>query len=55
MPRMNGFEVILELRNHEKTKNTPIVLCTQKKTEIDKSWGMKLGADAYLTKPFDSQ
>jgi twitching motility two-component system response regulator PilH len=55
MPRMNGFEVIRELRDHEKTKNTPIVLCTQKNTEIDKTWGAELGADAYVTKPFDPQ
>ncbi|HLP91550.1 MAG TPA: response regulator [Nostocaceae cyanobacterium] len=55
MPRMNGFEVIRELRESEKTKNIPIILCTQKDTEIDKTWGMELGADAYLTKPFDPQ
>jgi DNA-binding response OmpR family regulator len=55
MPRMNGFEVIRELRDNEKTKKTPIILCTQKNTDIDKSWGMELGADAYITKPFDPQ
>lgn len=53
MPRMNGFEVIRELRESQKTKNLPIVFCTQKNTEIDKTWGMELGADAYLTKPLD--
>ncbi len=55
MPRMNGYEVIRELREDEKTKYLPVVFCTQKNTEIDKSWGMDLGADAYVSKPFDPQ
>ena len=53
MPGMNGFEVVRELREHEKTKNLPIVFCTQKNTNIDKIWGMDIGADAYITKPFE--
>jgi CheY-like chemotaxis protein len=55
MPGMNGFEVIRELRDDPKTKNLPVVFCSQKNTEIDKVWGMELGADAYLTKPFEPQ
>ncbi|MEY3868641.1 MAG: response regulator transcription factor [Microcoleaceae cyanobacterium] len=55
MPRMNGYEVIRELREDEKTKHLPVVFCTQKNTEIDKSWGLDLGADAYVSKPFDPQ
>ncbi|MFW6358309.1 MAG: response regulator [Chroococcales cyanobacterium] len=52
MPRMNGFEVIREIRDNQKTKNLPVVFCTQKNTQIDQTWGMELGADAYLSKPF---
>lgn len=55
MPRANGFEVIRELRDDDKTKNLPIIICTQKDTDIDKIWGMEIGADAYVTKPFNSQ
>lgn len=55
MPRMNGFEVIRELRANQKTEKLPVVFCSQKNTEIDITWGMDLGADAYLTKPIDSQ
>ncbi|HEY9749418.1 MAG TPA: response regulator [Allocoleopsis sp.] len=55
MPRANGFEVIRELREDDKTKHLPIIICTQKNTDIDKIWGMEIGADAYVTKPFDSQ
>ncbi len=53
MPRMNGFEVIRELRGDRKTSKLPVVFCSQKNTEIDKTWGMDLGADAYITKPVD--
>lgn len=55
MPTMNGFEVVRELRDNEKTKYLPVVFCTQKNTAIDKIWGMDMGADAYVTKPFDPQ
>lgn len=55
MPTMNGFEVVRELRDNEKTKHLPVVFCTQKNTAIDKIWGMDMGADAYVTKPFDPQ
>lgn len=55
MPRMNGFEVIRELRGNEQTKSVPIIMCTQKNTDIDKAWSTELGADAYLIKPFDPQ
>lgn len=55
MPRMNGFEVIRELRDSENTKTLPVVFCTQKDTQIDRTWGTELGADAYLGKPFEPQ
>ena len=55
MPRVNGFEVIRELRDDDKTRSLPVIICTQKNTDIDKIWGMEIGADAYVTKPFDSQ
>jgi twitching motility two-component system response regulator PilH len=55
MPRMNGFEVIRELRGDRATANLPVVFCTHKNTEIDKAWGTDLGADAYVSKPFEPQ
>lgn len=55
MPRMNGFEVIRELRANPKTQQLPVVFCSQKDTDIDRSWGSDLGADAYLGKPFQAQ
>lgn len=52
MPRMNGFEVIRELREDDRTKRLPIVICSTKNTTFDQSWAMDMGADAYVTKPF---
>lgn len=54
MERMNGFEVLRELRENEKTKRIPVVVCSTKNTDFDKSWSMDLGADAYVTKPIDA-
>lgn len=55
MPKMNGFEVVRELRSNPKTEKVPVILCSQKNTEIDRVWGMEQGADAYLIKPFQEQ
>ncbi|MCM1992224.1 response regulator transcription factor [Oceanirhabdus seepicola] len=50
MPKMNGFEVCRKLDN---TENLGIVMLTAKSDIVDKVIGLELGADDYLTKPFD--
>ena len=52
MPGMSGFELCRSLKKQPETQTVPIVICTSKNQEIDRLWGMKQGADAYLTKPF---
>lgn len=52
MPGMSGFELCRSLRKQAATANVPIIICTSKNQEIDRLWGMKQGADMYLTKPF---
>lgn len=52
MPGMSGFELCRRLKTHPATEKVPIVICSSKDQEIDRLWGMKQGADAYLTKPF---
>ncbi|MGJ3251853.1 MAG: response regulator [Elainellaceae cyanobacterium] len=52
MPGMSGFELCRSLKKHPVTEKVPIVICTSKNQEIDRLWGMKQGADAYVTKPF---
>ncbi|EKQ71302.1 response regulator with CheY-like receiver domain and winged-helix DNA-binding domain [Leptolyngbyaceae cyanobacterium JSC-12] len=52
MPGLSGFELCRSLKRHPVTEKTPIIICTSKSQEIDRLWGMKQGADFYLTKPF---
>jgi two-component system, chemotaxis family, response regulator PixH len=55
MPGMSGFELCRSIKNHLITKGIPIVICSSKDQEIDRLWGMKQGANAYLTKPFSKE
>jgi two-component system, chemotaxis family, response regulator PixH len=52
MPGMSGFELCRSLKKHPETEKVPIIICTSKNQEIDRLWGMRQGADAYVTKPF---
>ena len=52
MPDMNGYELCRWIKNDPKSQNIPVVMCTSKNQEFDRYWGMKQGADAYITKPF---
>lgn len=51
LPKKNGFDVCRDLR--KEGNNTPILMLTAKGETIDKVLGLKLGADDYLTKPFE--
>jgi two-component system alkaline phosphatase synthesis response regulator PhoP len=51
LPRKNGYDVCRDLR--QKGVDTPILMLTAKGETIDKVLGLKLGADDYLTKPFE--
>lgn len=53
MPEMDGFEVIRRLRSHPITQGIPIILLTALGEMSEKVYGMQLGADDYITKPFD--
>jgi two-component system, chemotaxis family, response regulator PixH len=55
MPGMSGFELCRSLKKHPVTQKVPIVICSSKNLEIDRLWGMKQGADAYITKPFTQE
>jgi twitching motility two-component system response regulator PilH len=52
MPRMNGYELCRRIKADPSTQNVPVVMCSSKGEEFDRYWGMKQGADAYITKPF---
>ena len=52
LPRMNGFDLCREVRQRGVT--TPILMLTARGQVVDKVVGLKLGADDYLTKPFET-
>ncbi|NJL01112.1 MAG: response regulator [Spirulinaceae cyanobacterium RM2_2_10] len=51
LPGQSGFEFCRELKTNPNTKQIPVVICSTKGTDVDKTWGTMLGADEYLTKP----
>lgn len=53
MPRMNGYEVCRQIKTDPNTQDVPVVMCSSKGEEFDIYWGMKQGADAYISKPFE--
>lgn len=53
LPDMDGFEICRELRMNNRTKYIPIIFLTQRDERSDRLSGLELGADDYVTKPFD--
>ncbi|MFM7425736.1 MAG: PleD family two-component system response regulator [Elainella sp.] len=52
MPEMNGYELCRWIKNDPTMQKVPVLICSTKDQEFDRYWGMKQGADAYITKPF---
>jgi len=53
MPKMNGFEVCQKVKMELKMDDVHIILLTAKGQEMDKEKGLSVGANEYMTKPFD--
>ena len=53
LPDIDGFEVCRILRTNTRTSHVPVIFLTQKDERSDKLAGLELGADDYVTKPFD--
>lgn len=52
MPQMDGFEVLRRLKEHERTREVPVLVLTAKTSQADKDRCDALGADCFMTKPF---
>ena len=55
MPKMNGMEVCRRVKKELKFNDVFIVLLTAKGQEMDRQRGQEVGADVYMTKPFDPE
>lgn len=51
MPGKNGFQLTRQISKDERFADIPIIICTSKNQEVDKVWGLRQGARAYVTKP----
>lgn len=54
MPKVGGFRVCDDLKLDPKYKKIPIIILTAKTQEKDEEFGHEVGANAYITKPFES-
>ena len=54
MPNLDGYGLILALRENEKHSRTPIIILSSEDREDDRIRGMEVGASSYLVKPFKS-
>jgi DNA-binding response OmpR family regulator len=52
MPKIDGFEVVRQLRERDDTRTVPIVMLTERAGEDDVVGGLSLGVDEYMPKPF---
>lgn len=55
MPKINGFDVCRKLKLDQNYKDIPIIMLTAKFQTSDIKFGTAMGADAYITKPFEPQ
>ena len=55
LPKMDGFKVARLLKFDEKYRNIPIIMLTARSQQADRETGMSVGADAYLTKPYEPE
>jgi two-component system phosphate regulon response regulator PhoB len=52
LPDLSGTEICRKLREGERTRDIPVVMCTAKGEEIDRVVGFEVGADDYVVKPY---
>ena len=55
LPKKNGFQVCRQLKTAPDTRGIRIILVSGKNQESDRHWGLKQGADEYLTKPWSEE
>lgn len=54
LPGRSGFDILRELRGHDLTKQTPVMMLTARGQDKDRELAMRLGATLFMTKPFSN-
>ena len=52
LPKMNGYQVLRQLKATPETRDIKVILVSSKSQESDRFWGLKQGADDYIAKPY---
>jgi len=52
LPKMNGYQVLRQLKASDATRGIKVILVSSKSQESDRFWGLKQGADDYIAKPY---
>lgn len=55
LPKKNGFQVCRQLKTSPDTQDIKILMLSSKSQDSDRFWGLKQGADEYMTKPFEDE
>lgn len=55
LPRKNGFQVCRQLRTTAATAGVKVIMLSSKSQDTDRLWGLKQGADLYMTKPYEAE
>lgn len=54
MPDMDGRDVLIKMKKESSTRAIPVIILTGRGEQYDRSYGIELGADEYIPKPYDS-
>jgi twitching motility two-component system response regulator PilH len=55
LPKMNGYQVLRQLKTAPETRDIKVILVSSKSQESDRFWGLKQGADDYIAKPYPDE
>lgn len=55
LPKLNGYEVLRQLKAQDATRGIKVILVSSKSQESDRFWGLKQGADDYIAKPYKDE
>lgn len=55
LPKLNGYEVLRQLKASDATRGIKVILVSSKSQKSDRFWGLKQGADDYIAKPYQDE